>query len=238
MVPPCQLLWYPSCPVGVVGCVWSSVSLSVPSAFSFRFAFGVDFHPLSVTFAGVERCRRCRLRPVAGGFCRRFCIGLLAAILRMLVKLYLHDRCALSWLGVHPFGFCGIVMAVLLPGVNLYFSSSSLSFPSLVLCWSLRACLWSAGVWVVCPPGYGLSCAGWLPVLRASVSVLASVAPFCLFVVSVCRSSCLVVLCVVCCSGLFFPSFSFSRPRAALPSTVHWVLGEPGIGSFNSCELD
>ena len=81
--------------------------------------------------------RQCRLRPAVVGVCCLLCIGLPACWLW--VKLYLHGRCVQNWLGmyVHPrslWNRCG----VLLPGVNLYPSSSSLSSPSSVFCCPVR----------------------------------------------------------------------------------------------------
>ena len=149
-------------------------------------------------------------------------------------------------------GPSGTLVVVLLPGVNLYPSSSSLSYPSLAFCCSVRACLLS-GLCVGCllPQGCGRSCA----------CLVACPVRVC-FCPRICRSFFVffrvfsrvfgwpgVCLCLVVplassravwsVDSVFpFALISFSRPRAALPVGIPWALGEPCIDSFNSRECN
>ena len=140
-----------------------------------------------------------------------------------------------------------VFVVVLLPGVNLY--------PPLLLCpllprSSVVLCARAGGracVWVVYPPGVlALVClSGCL--LRASVSVLASVAPLCLFSMVFTRvfgwpGVCLCLVVPLASSHAVwsvgsvspFSLLSFFRPRAALPVGIPWALGETNIDLFNS----
>ena len=123
---------------------------------------------------------------------------------------------------MHFLGPSVVPAVVLLPGVNLYHSLSSLSSLSFALhCWA-RACLRWVCTWVVSSL-CGACARASVPLLDpcASASFFALVAFVCHFRVSLFgRSSCSVLL--VCIPFLSF--LSVSRPRAAFPWGFLWPL--------------
>ena len=80
------------------------------------------------------------------------------------------------------YSFSAVIIVVLFPGVNLYFSFSSLSSPSFASCCWVRACWWRVCVWVVSSLcGVGARVLVLLLVPCACGSVFASVALFFVF---------------------------------------------------------
>ena len=121
-----------------------------------------------------------------------------------------------EWLGMHFLGHSVVPAVVLLPGVNLYPSLSSLSSLPFALHCRARACLRWVCTWVassLCGACARASVPLLVPCASASFFALAAFfLPFsCVFVWS------FLLLCSVGLSSFSLSSLRLSRPRAALP---------------------